>query len=1262
MIGLLFFVVLSVFQMETVRVDTTFVLPPLAEAVITKNELKLPPEIPNLVPKEIKKDIPKAFLKDLNRRLFSLYRTSLSAKSISRTPQGKLVTIDSTGINIYSPPFFYKDTLKKDLSEAKNPYSLDFNPTKNLTLFGTEDGKLIIRKGNKTDTLTDFKGPVSTIFCEKHIFATDQKGIYKIKKSFGKWKKKEILKGHFEIFAAKKKHRFYVLAEDGSVREFSPEKSPHLGKTIVKLPKGTHSPLLLDATLDGTNDLLFVQGGKVLYYPGLPNDRFLKPDTTNFVIFKEKFPFTPSFDFFKNGRMALATEDGKLFEVKIEKGPNGFKVSKELLFKLKVKETGDPFPVLRIFDYNNDQKEDIVIGTKSGKIYVFKGPNFKEKEMISFPYSYSAPTFLHKKIIAGSMDGKIYDVKTQKTISNIPVLDSGSVFPYAKDITGDGKDELFVGTQSGKVYLLTQKDETWVIDSSFEIDVGEMAIPSLFDFDHDGDLDLFVSNADGKIFYFENQTEGKRANFIEKYTWDFIPSGRDSTFSTYYNRVYLPLWGFEFKVMGDSSSFSKFLNLLKRTPKNLKDEVAFTIFHTPTEVLRAMAHLDEEGILLENAKDILKADSLLPYAKIIELDGGLSTVVYDEKDTLPSEIYYKFMVHPRILFEIPAKVNTDYWKRDSSYYGISRDEWLKHEEDIYNTKRGGQFWRTVFLRDSAYGKSPVDVVKLCKTEREAVESLYVFQGPEAGGFMKFGYKTQDIQPLQIYQKAYGSCGEQSILFCALARTLLIPTCVVIDLGEDHQWNEFWGKGAWHHLDVNWKLDNGIDHPATSVMKKPITAVVGWEPLDIHFTDTKRYVDTSTINLKIIDGKGNPIPGALITARSHWKDRNLIGYWTYSDTRGIARLGIGYQPKGYTLEILTPSGAAGAQNIFFQTGKEYRISYSVPHSFPLGLNPLEASIKKFNLNIERIKAYTLRNNLITSVPYRISSKTLKDVGYIGTKLERFPIGEGYLSVFDEGESLILKNPFPLTEEEVSLSIFREDTMKKPEISLSAQDSVTSGGKIEIKGWIKDNLGISTAGLEIRRGDSIVRKIYLTRHLNFKNPEEIFKKEASFSFKLETGRGGPLTPGIYSLIPIAKDLSGNVSYGKTVNFQVKPTKEYKDQLVYQDNPEDTLPSASWIMHFFVKEPLRFLLFETNAPDAKGLDLDIFLYRDQNGDGKPEKKELVKSSTSPTNRERIFISLPEEGEYWFYAQGCTVRTPPQPFDLKTSFFIDEKEKASE
>ncbi len=1274
MFKIFFLLIFSSLNTESIDIETTFVLPPLTKATISENGIHLPPQLPNLVPKDIRDSVPKQSLSDLNRVLFELGRNPISCLSISLTQEGNLLVIDSSQITSLVPPHFKpskSDKTLKELSKINDINFLDVDQNGKHTLIGTKSGSLIIvTKGNR-DTLTGFSGPVRGLSLNGKIVVSDTKAVYELKKALGRWKQKELLWGHFDVFKDPSHNRFLVLQDDGTVRELLLKGSSHLGDSIFTLPRGARSPLLFDVTLDGRDDILFVKDGRARYYPALPHGGFLRPDTTYTVLMDERFPYAPSIDFFKDGTMVLATKEGEVYTININKNHGKFQIEKKHLITITYDRMGDPYPVIRVLDKNQDGNEDLVIGTKDGNILVYFGPKFEEMQTINFSLPYSSPTTLEGHLVSGSIDGKIHYVKSLELVKGIHRLDSGSVFPYSCDINGDGTEELFVGTQSGKVLLFFKNNGEWIIDSSFQIDVGEMAIPALYDFDGDGDLDLFVSNVDGRVYYFENQGALSKedlknpdgALFIEKYSWSFKPSGRDSTLGAYYNRIYLPLDGFELRSLTDSLTVKKFIKLLKRTPRELRDEAIYTIITTPPEVLRVIAHLDEEDLLLENARDVYRADSSLPYTKIIDIGNGLSTIVYDGKDTLPPELYYRFVVNPRILYEIPLRVNVDYWKKDSSYYGISYVEWLRHEEDIYDVKGGGEFWRTVFLKDSTFGKSPLDLGKLCKSTQEVVESLYLFQGPEAGGCMSFGYKTQDLQPLQIYQKAYGSCGEQSILFCALARTLLIPCYVVIDPGEDHQWNEFWTDCTWNHLDINWKPEKGIACPATSLMKKPITAVIGWGPDDRHFSVNLRYIDTAEVKIKVLTPSGTPLPGALVVVRSHWQNRNSIGYWTYTDAKGVAKFGVGYQPKGYTLEIMSPFGTSGAENILFQENKTYDLQYRVPKKFNLKGDRLYSSFDGRSFRVNGVKAYSFRQNLITSSPYRIKSKTLREAGYEGTKLQRVPIGNGLIRI--ETNSLgdiSIENPFPLTEEVVTVSMHFADSVENPKIEITGVTKETkTAGKVHLKGTVRDNIGVGTLKIQILRKDSIIRKYDITEHLQ-SNESFLLKKSESFDVKLDLGKGGPILPGIYTIKVIATDLAGNVGFKEITGLKVDQTNEFKDQLVFQDNPEDSLPSGSWIMHFFVKEPVRFLLFETEAPKARGLDLDIFLYKDKNGDGKPQKKEKVASSTSPTCNERIFISLPEAGEYWFYAQGCTVKTPPQPFNLRTSFYIDEKGDARE
>jgi len=94
--------------------------------------------------------------------------------------------------------------------------------------------------------------------------------------------------------------------------------------------------------------------------------------------------------------------------------------------------------------------------------------------------------------------------------------------------------------------------------------------------------------------------------------------------------------------------------------------------------------------------------------------------------------------------------------------------------------------------------------------------------------------------------------------------------------------------------------------------------------------------------------------------------------------------------------------------------------------------------------------------------------------------------------------------------------------------------------------------------------------------------------------------------------------------------------------------------------IEKKIPFLFIKTSPDESEGLDLDLFLYRDKNGDGKPEKNEKVASPTSPYVKETIYVSNPDTGTYWIYVQGCTVEQDSAYFDIQTSFETNDKGEA--
>ncbi len=103
------------------------------------------------------------------------------------------------------------------------------------------------------------------------------------------------------------------------------------------------------------------------------------------------------------------------------------------------------------------------------------------------------------------------------TLSDTNLADIGSyglgegTIPAFGDLNGDGTIDMIVGDSDGNLHYFTNSSSS---NPSFtlqtaginSIDVGREAAPFLFDMDADGDLDLLVGNALGKIHYYKNSS------------------------------------------------------------------------------------------------------------------------------------------------------------------------------------------------------------------------------------------------------------------------------------------------------------------------------------------------------------------------------------------------------------------------------------------------------------------------------------------------------------------------------------------------------------------------------------------------------------------------------------------------------------------------------------------------------------------------------------------------------------------------------------
>jgi len=1101
-----------------------------------------------------------------------------------------------------------------------------------LLLLGDGDGWLrLYDLGEKKEIavirLSD--GSIYPAFYRGVFYVGSEKGnIYIVRAKGKKLKKKLIYRGDGPFTPVLWGDSLYFKGKEGL---YSLEK----GRMNLKERLSFEGfPLFIDADGDGREDLVTAHEGRLGYFRDIDGG-YLIPDTSYRLLFPRGFPLAAAPAPLSPESLIVGSDDGSLYLVH-----PGEDTSCSLLFR------GPRYPVPKVVDYDGDGDPDLLLGSMEGLILLFRDLDSSRAETLSLRAdSYSAPCLFGGEVMTGSIDGKLYTA--EGAFRDIDV--GSSSVPDVGDINGDGREDLVVGDQEGRIHFFLSP--SYEEDSALALYVGEMAAPRLLDLNRDGLLDLLAGNLDGRIYYFENVGSPADPVFVERYSWRFRPEYGTESLQRYYEN-YMPRL-FPFLVPADSSSLRKCIELIENCGNKIVDEVAFSIAYTPSEVIRAMARMDELELLSENASLVYKVAEKVKYAEIREYP-DYTTIVYDGKYELPRDYYYFFVVHPRILYEIPAYVDASFWDRPPDYYGLSEDEWLRKEVNVYKNREKGLFWRSFFLKDRKYGKSVLEAVEDADSLWEAVFSVYMLQMyNKENPVMRFGYKTQDLQPIVIYKKAYGSCGEQSILYAALARTALIPVYVVTDRGEDHQWNEYWDRDSWHHIDINWKPEKAIDNPYTSsegMKGKTVSCVTGWRGDDVMFDVTARgYTDTAVVRIRVLDSRGRPVDGAIVIPRSHWLHRNSIANWKYTDTEGRVTFGLGYQPLGYTFEVLSPFGIAGSENVFIKEGRTYRYSYSLPDSLPVS-HFQGGSLPEY-YRIQTLKSWQVLRNFVTGKPYRIRNIWLRDtVGYEGTRRFINPLLDTTSPLVAlSGDTLSLYNPSLLTYRKVLITKRIEGKSEPPIVRVLAHpDSLRMGETGEFRLIARDNLRLRSLFFSYDGGENYCR---------IKVPEG-----ETLIFRWETGAGGPLLPGTYRILFKAVDFAGNEAVTDPIEVRILPTRDFIGQKVYQDDPESDKPSASWIYGpIEVPDGMRYLLIWTEAPGAEGLDLDLFLCYDKNGNGfVDDKKEILKKSTSPFNTERIYVAFPKPGLYWIYAQGCTVRDEPSLFNLHTSFVVDEKGRA--
>lgn len=304
------------------------------------------------------------------------------------------------------------------------------------------------------------------------------------------------------------------------------------------------------------------------------------------------------------------------------------------------------------------------------------------------------------------------------------------------------------------------------------------------------------------------------------------------------------------------------VNLILNSSKKYTDEIAFSIAYSPLNCVPSVE------ILRDNVVFLYENDKWINYADIVDYDQGngdyYSTVKYriiengtEKLFEYPKEIYYWFIVHPKISGETPEYIYGKFWREYLFYHNDLGYPLLKEKLSTIEYLWDGQSYHQ--QKDRLW-------TPCINNHPTAIEAISYWIGKTVPA-QAIGDRPP--QPNIIAHEHNGWCGELQKIAIAAQRAALIPSIGAYNLGEDHVWREFFERG-WHQND-NWWTDSGgtVDIPDVYEYGwgKNMSSVYNRRGDDTIYETTHRYIhpsDRYKVKFVIRDMYLNPIDGARVT--------------------------------------------------------------------------------------------------------------------------------------------------------------------------------------------------------------------------------------------------------------------------------------------------------------------------------------------------------------------------------------------------------------
>lgn len=350
------------------------------------------------------------------------------------------------------------------------------------------------------------------------------------------------------------------------------------------------------------------------------------------------------------------------------------------------------------------------------------------------------------------------------------------------------------------------------------------------------------------------------------------------------------------------------------------DEIAFSIAHLSPQYLSANVAGDLYGsaqLMQENAESIYANAQYLDYVDVVDYgtsttdENYYSTTRYKKVDArgdtieveVPKEIYYWYIVDPKITDEIPAYIDPF----------IIEDN-ITHNNNIADPPNG-VFWRDYFFNHADGGYTVLkDTLAGCEIVWDGTQNVNAAMNHAIAIITRWINETMSFtsnyerphQPVRIYKKHIGRCGEYADYTAAAARAALIPCTSILAISGDHTWNEFWDEEWIHWEPVNNSLNNPLVYE--NGWGKVFGSVFeirsdGWLS-----SVTDRYSEESaTITIYALDSQGDPIDGAEVLLAVASGTSILVDNYGLTDNDGKYTFIVG-EGKHYYARVDTDIGS------------------------------------------------------------------------------------------------------------------------------------------------------------------------------------------------------------------------------------------------------------------------------------------------------------------------------------------------------------------